>query len=416
MENPQPFQNNSNRLNSCEISPIPKDSSLALTEEFRYKLEQLHIRLENRISDLRNGSLKQQKGVWLNSSAACPVPASVLKDIEQALLKPHATIGRGTDARTQEINSVSEKFCKDFCKRYAKGAGAVILGYNTTHMLLALGRAILKTRPHSIVAHGDPDHKASYAFSSLAGWHNRVLIPYLETGFYEQYSTETLPNNAVFLINALHHMHGTMQTSVLPYIPQTTMVVVDLSQALSNMPPEQLTPFMSRADAAVFNIGKTFSPLSTGVLWVRDIKLAQAVLECNPELRGSVSSLQIEALTSAGKFLSESVDEDWYEYIWYLTRYALVSLSQLAHVSVIGCNSWQSDTDKLGIISINIDYMSAQELGMYLDSKGFAVRADGSCTGNQQTKTNYDHVRISLLPHVAPKDIDALVQALKECA
>ena len=415
MNNISPSQDNMPDNDSCDISPISEGASLRVQAELLEKIEQITPALKTRILDLRSGSLQQQRGVWLNSSAACPVPNSVITDLELALHKPHVTIDRGTDDRTRDIAELTKTFTKDFCQRYTQGAGSLIFGYNATHVLLALGRALLETRSDLTVAHGGPDHKSSYAFSHLPGWQHRKLIPYSETGFYERFSVQTLPDNSVLLLNALHHMYGTMQGSILAHIPQTTNIVVDVSQALNSMPPDKLLPFMNRANAAVFNVGKSFSPLSVGVLWVRDQKLAETVIECNPELQGSVSSLQIEMLTSTGKFLAQTVDADWYEYIWYLTRYLLAALSQLEHISVIGCNSWQSNTDKLGIVSFNANSMSAQELGVYLNSKGFAVRADGSCTGDKETRQNYDHVRISLLPHITTNDIDALVGVLKEC-
>jgi selenocysteine lyase/cysteine desulfurase len=185
---------------------------------------------------------------------------------------------------------------------------------------------------------------------------------------------------------------------------------------MSTLPAAQLAQFMRRADAAVWNLGKAFSPSSIGVLWLRDPGLAQRVLTLNPELAGSVSSLTVKTLASASSYLYGAVDDDWHAYIRALTRYTLARLAELDHVSLIGCRSFEANTHRLSIVSLTVHGMTPQELGIYLDGQGFAVRADGNCTRADEASSPSVCVRISLLPHITPEDIDALTDALRACA
>jgi selenocysteine lyase/cysteine desulfurase len=323
---------------------------------------------------------------------------------------------RGADAHTQQLSSLLERQIAAFCGRYAEGYGTLLLGHNATHVLLALGRTLLCERPELGIAHGALDHRASYLLSSLPGWRQRVLVPYSETGFYERHSLTGLRADSVLVLNVLHHMFGTLQHDALECVAPEVPMVLDLSQAINMLPPGQLNCFMRRSLAAVFNLGKAFSPASVGVLWLRDPQLAQRVLEVNPELSGSVSGLTVKTLASASSYLYEAVDEDWYAYVWTLTRYTMARLAELDHVSLIGCRSFEANTCKLGIVSLNVAGMTPAELGMYLDAQGFAVRADGRCTADGESTREYDCVRLSLLPHITPENIDALAEALRACA
>lgn len=382
----------------------------------RAELRALQPRLASRVAALRAGSLARCDRVWLNASAACPVPSRVIAELAQALAEPHVTLERGADAHTQQLGSLLEQHIAAFCSRYAEGYGTLVLGHNATHVLLALGRTLLCEQPELGIAHGVLDHRASYMLSSLPGWQQRVLVPYSETGFYERHTLTTLRADSVLLLNVLHHMFGTLQHDALDHISPDVAMIADLSQAINMLPPSHSSRFMQRAFAAVFNLGKAFSPASVGVLWLRDPELAERVLEVNPELSGSVSGLTVKTLASACSYLYEAVDDDWYAYVWTLTRYAMARLAELEHVSLIGCRSFETNTHKLGIVSLNVAGMTPTELGMYLDSQGFAVRADGRCTADGDSTREYDCVRLSLLPHITPDEIDALTDALRACA
>ena len=382
----------------------------------RAELLALQPRLASRVEALRAGSLARCDRVWLNAAAACPVPSSVLSALTHALAGPHLTLQRGADAHTQELSSLLEQQIAAFCGRYAEGCGTLLVGHNATHMLLALGRTLVCEQPELGIAHGALDHRASFVLSSLPGWRHRVLVPYSEAGFYERHTLAGLRADSVFLLNVLHHMFGTLQHDALACVATEVPMISDLSQAMSTLPPHHVARFMRRSLAAVFNLGKAFSPASVGVLWLRDPKLAQRVLEVNPELSGSVSGLTVKTLASAFSYLHEAVDDDWYAYVWTLTRYAMARCAELDHVSLIGCSSFAANTHKLGIMSLNVVGMSPAELGTHLDARGFAVRADGRCTADGDSTGEYDCVRISLLPHVTLDEIDALADALRACA
>lgn len=381
------------------------------------ELRALQPRLARRVDALRAGSIARSHRVWLNAAAACPVPECVISELTQALAEPHVTLERGADAHTEQLGSLFEQQVTTFCSRYADGYGTLLLGHNATHVLLALGRTLLRERPDLGVAHGVLDHKASYALSRLPGWRERVHIPYSETGFYERHTLTSLRADSVLLLNVLHHMFGTLQHDALASVAPDVPMILDLSQAMSSLPPRHLQSFMQRALGAVFNLGKAFSPASLGVLWLHDPELAKRVLEVNPELGGSVSGLTVRTLASATSYLYGAVDEDWYAYVWTLTRYTLARFAELDHVSLIGCQSFEANTHKQGIVCFNVTGMTPAELGVYLDAQGFAVRADGRCTADGGDNTGeYDCVRISLLPHISSEDIDALVDALRACA
>lgn len=392
------------------------DWQSAARGHLRSELSTLQARLATRAAALRRGTLRHSERVWLNASAACPVPEAVIEALTRALNEPHVTLERGADPHTRSATQLLAAESERFCDRYASGQGTLVLGHNATHVLLALGRTLLHEQPGLSVAHGAVDHKASFALSSLPGWRQRVLVPYSDAGFYDRRTLSELAPESVLVLNVLHHMYGTLQHDALACVDGRLPLVLDLSQALSMLPAAQLDAFMSRAIAAVWNLGKTFSPTSLGVLWLRDAKLASRVLAINPELAGSVSGFSIKALASASSFLYEAVDDDWYRYVSTLTRYALARFDELPHLSLIGCRSFEANTQKLGIISFTHESMTPEELGMYLDAQGFAVRADGRCTADGVTSDSHDCVRISLLPHLTSQDIDALVEALRACA
>jgi selenocysteine lyase/cysteine desulfurase len=390
----------------------PTASAQALREE----LSRLAPRLASRVDALRAGSLARCDRVWLNAAAACPVPREVLEELADALFDPHLTLDRGADAHTRSLAELWQAQVTSFCAHYAEGHGTLLLGHTATHVLMALGRTLLHVQPGLAIAHGDLDHKASYALSGLSGWRERSLIRYSDAGFYDRRSLSQLPADSLLVLNVLHHMYGTLQHDALASTPSHVPIVLDLSQALCTLPPTHLTGFMQRAVAAVFNLGKVFSPSALGVLWVRDPALARRVLELNPELSGSVSGLAIKSFASALRYVQATVDDDWHAYLWALTRYALARLSELEHVSLIGCSSFEANTSKLGIVSLTVQGMSPAELGVYLDAQRFAVRADGRCTADGAVSGEYDCVRISLLPHVTPDEIDALIEVLRACA
>jgi selenocysteine lyase/cysteine desulfurase len=407
------------QMAELDTTPVagPGGAWLAQTlTALRSELEGLQPRLASRVEALRGGSLARSQGVWLNAAAACPVPREVLLEVAEALWDPHVTLERGADARTRALSALWQAQITGFCAGYAEGQGTLLLGHTATHVLLALGRTLSSEQPGIAIAHGDVDHKASYALSGLPGWRERSLVPYSEAGFYDRRSLAQLPADSVLLLNVLHHMYGTLQHDALASTPLHVPIILDLSQALCVLPPSHLTGFLRRATGAVFNAGKAFSPSSLGVLWLRDTALARRVLDVNPELAGSVSGLAIKTLASSLRYLQAALDDDWHRYVTALTRYTLARLSALEHVSIIGCGSFEAHTSRLGIVSLTVEGMSPAELGVYLDAQGFAVRADGHCTADGAVTGEYDCVRISLLPHVTPEHIDDLIDALRACA
>lgn len=382
----------------------------------RQELASSQRALDREIQDLRDGSLRGHLGTWLNAGAASPVPRSVLSSLSLALQAPHVTLERGSDVATFGAGEALREQTAALGRRFGVAGGALYLGHNTTHLLLALGRALSTGDAPRAFAHGHPDHRASYVVADLPGWRERIRIPYSHTGFYERRTTSELPPGTVMLLCVLHPWFGTVQRDVLSALPPDTTVILDLSQALRVMAPAQLAPFLRVADAAVFSLGKTFSPLSAGVAFVRDEALFRALAARNPELTASVSSFSVSALAASLGFMQAAVTERWSTHLQLLTRYLLCRLAELEHITVVGCASFEGNIERLGLVSLRSAGLSAAELGQFLSSHGFNARADGTCMGEDQDLARYESVRISLLPHVTSGDIDRLIEVLGSCA
>ena len=396
------------------MSSLHTDTAARLRDE----LSAGELRLKPAIDDLRAGSLQQHRGLWLNTAGACPVPKTVVQALQAALSAPHVTLQRGHDRETRAAALALREVTRRFERRLGLPAGQIVLGHNTTHLLLAVGRALLTLRPGSpwTVAHGDPDHRASYVFSALPGWKARALVPYSHNGLYEQRAITALPPQSVFLMTAQHPLYGAVQGDALRALRADTHMIVDGAQALKWLSPAQLAPFLQRSEAAVFSLGKAFSPLSAGFAWVRDAALTECLLAQNPELSGSVSGFSVAALSATQDFLDRTVDAHWSAHTFALTRYLLLLLSGLDHITVLGCPSFQDNSDRIGLVSLRADNMTPEELAMHLEASGFSTRADGTCAGPIEEQQAHAAVRISLLPHVRFHDIDHLVLSLAACA
>jgi hypothetical protein len=340
----------------------------------------------------------------------------VVRDLMRAVAAPHVSLGRGADSHSRDAQLLRDAVSELFCETFAGGRGTLLYGHNATHVLLALGRALLQDGSFKSVAHGHPDHKASYALSALPGWQQRLRIPYSEAGFYERHGLATLPDGCVVLLSALHPVYGTVQLDGLSSLPTHAALVSDVSQALKVMSARQLSAFFERSMAAVFNLGKVFSACSLGVLWVREPALAERVLSANPELDASLAGLSMHAVDSSLRFVRAHVNQVWFEYLAMLTRYALVALQALPHVTVFGCTSWLASSARVSIVSFTVEGLDSREVGTYLDGMGLAVRADGDCLGDTHEPRTQQLVRVSLLPHITTQDIDTLVNALAGCA
>jgi len=383
------------------------------TEQIASRCKKLRDDLSITIQDLLDGSLAQEQGVNFNLAAASPVPLTTVASLAKALAAPHRTYQRGIDSTTIALDAELRNFENWFCSTYlGNEGGAYVYGSSATHVLRAMAKTL--SDRYDQIAFGSPDHKSLNNLGEIFGTQNTKHLSYNHNGFYQDASINDLASSSFVVYNLLHGMFGTLQDETIRRTHPDQFIVLDISQALATCDPSLIRLAINRvqADAVIWGTGKFYSPLHTGVLWVRDKLLLKDLSTTNPELLASKSSTQIHQLLSIKKF-AESIDwVQWHTLVHELTRYFLYQVSSLDNIEIVGCSSWLNNTSRHGIVSISANNMSSVELGQLLANKSIYTRADGSCISSD--KGAYDHVRFSFSPITTIKDIDKAVLAIRE--
>lgn len=218
----------------------------------------------------------------------------------------------------------------------------------------------------------------------------------------------------VGLMTDLAHRHG-------------ACVVVDGAQAVSHLPVDVGA---LDCDFYAFSSHKLFGPTGVGVLYGKE-----RLLEEMPPWQGGGSMIRavtfdqttyndppykFEAgtpviadavgLGAAIDYVSRIGLEVIARHEQGLTAYAMDALSTVPGLRQIG-----TAPGKVVVLSFVVDWMSAEDLGGFLDREGIAVRAGHHCA--QPTMHRFgvpSTVRPSLALYNTPADVDALVEAIRK--
>jgi len=96
-----------------------------------------------------------------------------------------------------------------------------------------------------------------------------------------------------------------------------------------------------------------------------------------------------------------------------LTRLLLDKLSALSYITIYGPR--EASSDRIGVVSFNIDGVHPHDVGTVLDSEGIAVRVGHHCAQPLMRHIGVDAtVRASIGIYNNLSDIDALISAIEK--
>ncbi|MEM1851811.1 MAG: aminotransferase class V-fold PLP-dependent enzyme, partial [Acidilobaceae archaeon] len=211
-------------------------------------------------------------------------------------------------------------------------------------------------------------------------------------------------------------------------------VVVDGAQSVPHI---KTNVYEMEADFLAFSGHKMLGPTGIGVLWgrkdileelenplgggdtVKNVMLKDSEIAIEWEdlpmkfEAGTPPIVEAVGLAEAVKFLEFIGMENVEEHDKELTQHALRKLSEVDNVKIVGPKDSRLKTS---IIAFNVDNISPDVVGLWLDSTGIAVRTGRHCAHvlHQRLGLHQGSVRASFYVYNCKDDIDALVESLKK--
>jgi SufS family cysteine desulfurase len=376
--------------------------------------------------------------VWLDNAATSQKPQVVIDTLSRYYERDNSNVHRAAHelaARSTDAYEGARRTVARFLGASAPSEIVFLRGTTEAINLVAQTLGRQQVGPGDEIVLTTLEHHSNIVpWQLLAREKGAALrvVPITDRGeiMMEEYERLLSPRVKVVAVSHVSNALGTL-------VPVAAMaesahrhgavVVVDGAQAVSHFPVDVST---LGADFYAFSGHKLFGPTGVGVLWGR-----QRLLEEMPPWQGGGSMIRtvnfeettyndppykfeagtpviadaiglgaaIDYLESVGRPLVARHEQA-------LMAYATEALSTIPGLRPIG-----TSPGKVAVLSFVPDWMSAEDLGSFLDREGIAVRAGHHCA--QPTMARYgvsSTVRPSLALYNTTADVDALVQAIRK--
>lgn len=383
--------------------------------------------------------------IYLDNAATTQKPQVVLDTISDFYTSHCGNVGRGNHRFTHEATQLYEAAREKVARFIFASPQEIIFTRNTTESI----NLISSTLGEKIVQKED-----TILLTQLE--HHSNLLPWIQLAQRKKANLEFLPvdqkgkidfhsflpklKNKSIKIFSLAHVSNVLGTinPVRKIIEQVKkdhpeiITIVDAAQSIAHIP---VNLDHLKCDFLAFSAHKMYGPMGIGVLYgrkkllenldsflvgggiVKEVSWNNFVLRRSP-IRfeaGTPNVAGAVGLKTAIKFIEEIGIKQIIEHEKELTEYLLKSLrkSNIAGMTIYGPENL---AERIGIISLNIKGIHAEELTNYLDDDNIMVRAGHHCTmplHHEILKTD-STLRISLAIYNTKKEVDRLLQSLQK--
>lgn len=383
--------------------------------------------------------------VYLDNAATTPKPQPVLDAIQSFYIQTNGNPGRGNHQLARTANTVYEKARADVASFvHATKPAEIVFVPNATAginlLATALGKSTLSA--NDVVLTTQLEHH-----SNLLPWITATKETKSHLKFFTTSATGTLtpptglnqiPAGQVKVF-ALTHVSNVLG-NILPVnelIQQVrqnhpdAMVVLDAAQSIAHLP---INVQKLDVDFMVFSGHKLYGPMGIGVIYGRQSSWSKlppffsggGMVETADwhSFTSRIAPYQFEAgtpnvagavgLATAVNWINQIGLENIYHHEQSLTNYLLTKLTSanINGLTIYGPHS--NSTQRVGLVSLNINSIAAEDLATWLDDERIMVRSGHHCAIplHQKVLGTTSSLRISLGVYNSTDEIDLVVEKL----
>lgn len=375
--------------------------------------------------------------IYLDNAATSQKPKAVIEALSTYYEEYNSNIHRGIHTLAEKATSAyeaSRKKASAFIN--ASESAEVIFTKGTTESInlvaATYGRKFLKEGDEIIISHME-HHSNIVPWQMLCEQTGAKLrvIPINDRGeiIYEKYIRLLNENTKIVSVVYVSNTLGTInpvEKMIEAAHEYGAKVLLDCAQAASHL---TLDVQQLGCDWLAMSAHKAYGPTGVGILYGR-----RAILEKMPAYQGGGEMIKdvsfngttfneipykfeagtpniadVIAFGAAMDFITETGKENIAAHEDYLLQYATEKLQMID-----GFEPFGTATQKISVISFNLNGIHPFDLGMMLDAKGIAVRTGHHCTQPLMDRFNIEGTaRASFAVYNTSEEIDRFVEALE---
>jgi len=374
--------------------------------------------------------------VYLDSANSSQKPQRVIDRMNRFMLEEYSSIGRSIHELSNNATMAVENSRKAMAEFInAREPDEIVFTKSATESINMVSTAFGRTmKPGDEIITTEIEHHSNYVPWHMLRKFNGAVIKFLKMNDEQQIDIndlESLITDKTKIIAITHLSNTTGQTMDIKRVCEIAhkhdiVVAVDGTQGAPHMKVD-----VQELDCDFYAMSghKMYGPSGIGVMygkgtWIDgldpalggggmiesvehgDIEFASG---CKKWEAGTLAVTEIVGLHEALKFYKNTGLDLMVEHEKQLIDYAYDQLSKIKGIAFIG-NSVRD-----AVISFNIQGIHHQDLAMFLDTYGIAVRPGHHCTQMLHKQMGWSgSVRISTGAYNTKQEIDYLIDSLKE--
>jgi cysteine desulfurase / selenocysteine lyase len=378
--------------------------------------------------------------IYMDNAATTQKPQTVMDAITEYYSRDNSNIHRGAHTLADRATRYYEKtrlLLKDFIN--AKEEAEIIFTKGTTEginlVASTFGRKYINKGDEVIIS-GMEHHSNIVPWQMLCEEKGAFLriVPIDENGELLMEAFDALLNERTKLVSIVHASNALGTINPVKEIIRKAhdvgaKVLLDGAQSTCHL---EIDVQSLDCDFFAFSSHKLFGPTGLGVLYgkrevlesmppyqgggemIKEVTFAKTTYNDLPFKfeAGTPNIADVIAFQKALEFITGLGKENMIEYEDQLLSYATEKLNGIKGFVPIG-----TATEKIGVISFNINGMHPFDVGMMLDAQGIAVRTGHHCTQPLMQRLGIEGtVRASFSVYNTESEIDHLVESVAKIA
>ena len=377
---------------------------------------------------------------YIDNSAASQKPKCVIDAVSDFYSKYNANIHRGLYELSEEATEMYEKVRVDVAKFInARSPEEIIFTHGATSALntVAFGWGLRKFKKGDVILTTVAEHH-----SNLVAWQEAVqltgasieFIDVNETGEISLTDVKNKMSEKVAVVTIMHasNVLGTIfpVKGICELAHEVGAIAVVDGAAMAGHVPINVQNL--GCDFYAFSGHKMLGPTGIGILWgkkellekmepfqfgggmIKEVTLEKATWR-NPPAKfeaGTPNIAGVAGLGAAVDYLAKLGMENVREHDIELTAYALIELSKIERVRILGPTDAQK---KVGLVSFTVNGAHAHDVAAVLAQEQVCVRAGHHCAMPLHTRFKIPAtVRASFYIYNNRDDVDRLAAALRK--
>jgi cysteine desulfurase/selenocysteine lyase len=374
--------------------------------------------------------------VYLDSANSSQKPQRVIDRMNRFMTEEYSSIGRSihelSNSATQAVEK-SRQAMADFIN--ASEPDEIVFTKSATESINMIATSFVRTmQPGDEIITTEVEHHSNYIPWHLQRKFNGAVIKFLKLDDQHQINIdelESLITDKTKIIAITHLSNTTGQIIDIKRVCEIAhkhgvAVSVDGTQGAPHIKVDVRD---MDCDFYVMSGHKMYGPSGIGILYAKrewidrldpalggggmittvshdDVDFAEGAKKWEA---GTLAVTEIVGLHEALKFYINTGFDEMVEHEEQLINYAYEQLSTLSGIKFIGTK------DRSAVISFNIEGIHHQDLAMFLDSYGIAVRPGHHCTQMLHRQIGWSgSCRISTGVYNTKEEIDYLISCLKQ--